>query len=256
MVTGREVRIENLDRIVMCHHPPMIADGEYCAFTKALEHLGDRWSLLIVRDLMIFGSLGFNALASGLPGISRSVLAARLHHLADLSLVARSSTSTGRTPGYHLTDSGKELGPVVMALRTWAERWIPEDPAMLERDPDIVVGWLANRIDPARLPDRQVVLDLAITGSVVGRCWVVLERGNAPSVCIDDPMLSDERYVFVEADVRALALVARGTQSWAAAIAADGVRLFGDPGLVQALPGWFRNDDGAGAQMPGMSATA
>ncbi len=216
----------------------MVRDGEYCAFTKALEHLGDRWSLLIVRDLMIFESLGFNALASGLPGISRSVLAARLRHLTDLGVVARSRTDG--VPGYRLSASGQQLAPVVMAVRTWAERWVPEDPAMLERDPDVVVAWLAQRIDPHRLPDRQVVIDLALTGTTVGRCWLVLERGTPPSICIDDPMLSEERYVFLEADARALASVARGTQDWKAASSSGGIRLFGEPGLVQALPGWFR----------------
>ena len=63
----------------------------YCSFTKAIEHLGDRWSLLIVRELGMFGPQGFNDLVSGLPGrISRSVLADRLRRLETLGLVSRS----------------------------------------------------------------------------------------------------------------------------------------------------------------------
>ena len=50
------------------------AKTDYCAFTKAVEHLGDRWSFLIVRELAMIGAQGFNILATGLPGhISRSV---------------------------------------------------------------------------------------------------------------------------------------------------------------------------------------
>ena len=62
----------------------------YCSFTKAIEHLGDRWILLIVRELGVFGPQGFNELATALPGrISRSVLADRLRRLEILGLVSR-----------------------------------------------------------------------------------------------------------------------------------------------------------------------
>jgi DNA-binding HxlR family transcriptional regulator len=209
-----------------------------------------------VRDLIIFGSLGFNALASGLPGISRSVLASRLRHLTDLGVIAASARSSGRAHGYRLTPGGQQLGPVVMALRTWAERWVPEDPGMLLRDPDIVVAWLVDRVEPDQLPDRQVVLDLAITGTGVGRCWLVLERGSAPSVCISDPVLGGDRYVFVEAEAGALAAVAQGQQGWVDAVRSGGVRLFGEPGLVHALPGWFRDTDEARGQRTVVAVTA
>jgi hypothetical protein len=59
--------------------------GEYCAFTKSLEYLGDRWSLLIVRNLALYGPQGFNAIADSLPGISRPVLVRRLR--SDRSIV-------------------------------------------------------------------------------------------------------------------------------------------------------------------------
>ena len=81
----------------------------YCSFTKAIEHLGDRWSLLIVRQLGVFGPLGFNELTRALPGrISRSVLTERLRRLETLGLVcARGST------GYRLTTVGAGLMPVL-----------------------------------------------------------------------------------------------------------------------------------------------
>jgi DNA-binding HxlR family transcriptional regulator len=60
--------------------------GQYCPVAKAAEILGDRWTLLIVRDLL-FGPVGFNELARGLPGISRSVLSGRLRHLERLGLI-------------------------------------------------------------------------------------------------------------------------------------------------------------------------
>ena len=71
----------------------------YCSFTKAIEHLGDRWSLLIVRELGMFGPQGFNDLVTGLPGrISRSVLADRLRRLETLGLVSRRDDRTRTRP--------------------------------------------------------------------------------------------------------------------------------------------------------------
>ncbi len=221
----------------------MAGDGDYCSFTKAVEHLGDRWSLVIIRELMLHGTLGFNALVDGMPGISRSVLAARLRKLEDLGIVTRDRESGRGVPGYCLTRAGRELRPILQTLRQWSERFVPEDPAMVERDPDIVLKRLAGRIDRDRLPAQQVVIDLNIGGTRIDRAWLVLERGVEPSVCIEDPGLAEDRYVFLETDVRTLDRVSRRARSWWDAITDGSIRLYGEPTLVQALPVWFGQRD-------------
>ena len=120
----------------------------YCSFTKAIEHLGDRWSLLIVRELGMFGPQGFNDLVTGLPGrISRSVLADRLRRLETLGLVSRRDDPDPH-PAYRLTAVGQGLMATLGSLRAWADTWLPDDPDMLERDPDIVLGWLCSASGP------------------------------------------------------------------------------------------------------------
>ena len=218
-------------------------NGDYCAFTKAVEHLGDRWSLVILRELTLHGTRGFNALADSMPGISRSVLAARLKKLEDMELIARDRSAGRGVPGYQLTHAGRELRPVLYGFWQWSLRFVPEDPAMAERDPDIVIRWLGDRVDTSSVPDRTVVLDLDVNGTGTRRFWLVLERGVAPSICIEDPNLAGERYVFIEADVRALYPIARGLRDWSTAIAEGSVRLFGAPLLVEALPTWFASSN-------------
>ena len=213
--------------------------GEYCAFTKTLEHLGDRWSLLIVRNLALGGSQGFNAIADGLPGISRSVLARRLRKLEQLGLIARDPTSTSQPAPFRLAPAGEQLMPTLMSLRVWAEHWVPEDPTLALVDPDVILWWLLKRIDAARLPDHQVVVALDIRGFRLAQVWLVIEPGVAPSVCLHDPALGLDRYVFVEADSVALLPLARGERDWASAIAEGSIQLYGEPKLVRALPGWF-----------------
>lgn len=217
--------------------------GDYCAFTKAVEHLGDRWSLVLLRELTLHGTRGFNALADSMPGISRSVLAARLKKLEDMELIERDRSAGRGVPGYQLTHAGRELRPVLHGFWQWSLRFVPEDPAMAERDPDIVIRWLGDRVDTSSVPDRTVVLDLDVSGTGARRFWLVLERGVAPSICIEDPCLAGERYVFIEADVRALYPIARGLRDWSTAIAEGSVQLFGAPHLVEALPTWFASSN-------------
>lgn len=216
------------------------ASAEYCAFTKAVEHLGDRWSFLVVRELAMFGPQGFNALASGLPGhISRSVLAAKLRKLEELGIVTRDAPSgSGGTP-YRLAPAGEQLVPTLMSLLSWAEHWVPENPAVAERDPTVITAWLKQRVDPAASPRPQVAVELILRGDISERCWLVLARDTDPSLCLEDPLLDEDRYVYVQADAAALYPIARGTHGWIEAIADGAVEVYGDPALVRSMPSWF-----------------
>jgi DNA-binding HxlR family transcriptional regulator len=215
------------------------ANQGYCAFTKAVEHLGDRWSFLIVRELAMFGPQGFNTLAAGLPGrVSRSVLAARLRKLEELGLVARGSASSRGEP-YRLAPAGARLVPTLKSLWDWAEHWVPEDPAIAERDPSVIGAWLESRVDPSMAPERQVAIELAFQGIGGDRLWLLVSRGVQASICLEDPLLDSERYVYVETDAAALFPIARGLRSWGDAMRDGSVRVYGDPALVGALPAWF-----------------
>lgn len=214
------------------------ASTDYCAFTKAVEHLGDRWSLLIVRELFMFGPQGFNQLAEGLPGtISRSVLATRLRKLEEIGLVAR--IGVGRMAPYELAPAGQQLVPTLKSLWQWAEQWVPEDPAMAQRDPSVIGWWLAHRVDQSAAPERQSVLDLMVAGLDEPHVWLVVARDTEPTLCLEDPLLDAARYVYVETDADALVPVARGEQNWTDAIGRGAVRVYGDPELVAAMPSWF-----------------
>ncbi|MGH2455600.1 MAG: winged helix-turn-helix transcriptional regulator [Candidatus Limnocylindria bacterium] len=216
------------------------AKTDYCAFTKAVEHLGDRWSLLIVRELAMFGPQGFNTLAVGLPGhVSRSVLAAKLRKLEEIGLVARDPAVAKRSAPYCLTPAGEQLTPVIKSLWQWAEHWVPEDPALAQRDPTIILWWLRHRLNPRSAPEQQVALEIAMRGNDADRCWLLIARGAEPTICLEDPLIGHERYVYVEADAADLNPIARGLRPWSDAIADGSVHVYGQPDLVGHLPGWF-----------------
>jgi DNA-binding HxlR family transcriptional regulator len=234
------------------------AKTEYCAFTKAVEHLGDRWSFLIVRELALFGPQGFNTLASGLPGhVSRSVLAEKLRKLEELGLVARASSpgAARRSLPYRLTPAGEQLMPTLKSLWKWAEKWVPEDPEAARRDPTVIVWWLRHRVDVGAAPQPQVAIEITMRGHGADRCWLLLARNAEPTLCLEDPLIGQDRYVYVEADAAELYPIARGTRSWAEAAADGSVRVYGEPGLVAAMPAWFISGEASTVRLPGGPAS-
>jgi len=207
----------------------------YCSFTKAIEHLGDRWSLFILYSLSMVGPQGFNELAAGLPGrISRSVLADRLRKLEHLGLIAHVDGEP-----YRVSAAGNGLVPMLLSLRAWAETWLPDDPDLVEREPDIVLGWLAQQVDPGRLPDRPVVIEFTTQHRRELRWWLVLQLGAEPYGCLRDPLLDETRYVYVRAAITTLLALARGGLDWSVAVGDGSVVVAGAPDLVGRITDWF-----------------
>ena len=213
----------------------------YCSYTKAIEHLGERWNLLVLRELGAFGPQGFNELANGLPGrISRSVLADRLRRLETYGLVVRVDADSPHS-AYGLTAVGRGLLPTLDSLRVWSNTWLPDDPDMLERDPDIVLSWLAQRVDRDLMPERAVVVELRVLHERGRRYWLVLQRGVEPYGCLTDPLLDASRYVYLDSSIPALLSLARGRSSWSDSFADGSVTVAGgNPELLRRVSSWFR----------------
>ncbi|HVF75199.1 MAG TPA: helix-turn-helix domain-containing protein [Acidimicrobiales bacterium] len=112
---------------------------QFCGLARALDRIGDRWTLLVVRELLL-GPRPFRALEDGLPGISTAVLARRLAALVSDGLVERSAApKRSKAVEYRLTEAGRELEPVVLALVKWGGRWMLDGPG-------------SDRVDPAWAP--------------------------------------------------------------------------------------------------------
>src|SRR6185295_10571208 len=102
--------------------------GQYCPVARSLEILGDRWTLLIIREFLI-GMSHFNDLERGLPGISRPLLAQRLRQLQKAGILEKLNTKTGRqSTAYQLTPAGWELQKVLDGLMLWGEAWAFSEP--------------------------------------------------------------------------------------------------------------------------------
>ncbi|HST82770.1 MAG TPA: helix-turn-helix domain-containing protein [Kineosporiaceae bacterium] len=107
--------------------------GQYCSITRALELVGERWALLIVRDLLV-GPRRYGELAAGLPRIPSNILAARLKELQAAGVIRRAPRS--RVIVYELTPYGHELEPIVLALGAWGFKALgdPRDEQIITPD--------------------------------------------------------------------------------------------------------------------------
>jgi DNA-binding HxlR family transcriptional regulator len=94
-----------------------------CPVSVSLEILGDRWSLLIIRDLMVRGYRFFKEFAQAGEGVATNVLADRLHRLEAAGIIsAERENGDGRKISYRLTEKGIDLAPVLMELLIWGAR--------------------------------------------------------------------------------------------------------------------------------------
>jgi DNA-binding HxlR family transcriptional regulator len=101
--------------------------GQYCSVAKALDVVGDRWNLLIIRELLLQGPCRYTDLRNGLPGIATNLLADRLHDLESAALVRREEAAPPvATTLFHLTEAGAQLEPVLDALGGWGIRYMAQ----------------------------------------------------------------------------------------------------------------------------------
>ncbi len=212
--------------------------GQFCPVAKAMEVLDERWTLLVIRELLA-GSSHFNEIRRGVPKMSPALLAKRLRNLERVGIVER--TTTGRGTTYTLTASGHELRPVVEGLGAWGVRWVGE---LGEQDYDPhLLFWDVRRTLPVSSwpPGRTVLaIELDDVASRVSRWWVVV-AGREVDVCDYDP--GYEIAGRVATSLRALTDVWRGVRSWPAALRAGDVVLDAPKDVERQIPTWFGQSD-------------
>lgn len=208
---------------------PKKAYGQYCPISRALEVLGERWSFLIIRD-MILGTTRFNDLARGLPGLSRSLLTKRLRQFERAGLVERLG------PEYLLTEAGKDLESVVMGIGEWGARWTFGDPDPDELDAELLVWWMHTRLDTSDLPGRRQVFHVRFSDDD-RLFWIVVEEG-VPSVCLADPGFEVD--VTISSDVGSLYQVWLGRLPLKQALRSGRVEFSGPSALTRRMPAVLR----------------
>jgi DNA-binding HxlR family transcriptional regulator len=214
--------------------------GQFCPVARAAEVVAERWTPLIVRELLM-GSHRFSALRRGVPLISPSLLSRRLIELEDAGVIERRGGSEGRNAEYHLTAAGEALRPVIEMLGVWGHQWLRHKLTQEELDPSLLMWDVRRRVDATKLPpsrrERTVVcFELRGVPSKQSRYWLVFDRGEV-DLCLKHP--GHEHDLSVASHIRDLTRVWLGTLGIGNALREDRLQLSGDRALARSFPRWF-----------------
>jgi len=214
----------------------MLNYGQFCPVARAAEVFGERWTPLVVRELMC-GSTHFNDIRRGVPRMSTTLLVQRLRKLEDIGVVERVKVPGGAE--YRLTAAGEGLRPIVMALGHWGARWVGSG---LKRD-QLDVGllmWDIRRFVRRELfpAERRTVVQFRFGDARPGErsWWLVIENGEV-DLCRDDP--GHDVTLIVESSVRALTEIWNGYVLPEQAVGRREVRVLGKPRDVRNIWRWL-----------------
>jgi DNA-binding HxlR family transcriptional regulator len=208
--------------------------GQFCPVAKAMEVLDERWTLLIVRELLL-GSSRFNELRRGVPRMSPALLSKRLRALERAGVIER--TEDGGRSSYALTESGQELRPIVDALGAWGVRWIPQL-GEADLDPHLLM-WDVRRTVPVGNWPRNRTTIAFVFGDVPAknRCWWLVVNGDDVDTCDADP--GYDVAVTVTSTLHTMTEIWRGDLTWAAALRSGAVVLDGAASQRRQIPEWI-----------------
>jgi DNA-binding HxlR family transcriptional regulator len=209
--------------------------GQFCPVSKAAEVICQRWTPLILRELLV-GSTRFNEIRRGVPTCSPALLSKRLKDLERAGIVER-DVSDGSS-SYCLTDAGRDLFPIILGLGEWGQRWVRTDYRTDELDPGLLLWDVRRNLQPGGLGEQTATIQFVFPSLPTNRrfYWLVVDAHDV-DLCLIDP--GREVDVTVEADLRALTEVWMGDAGFADALADGRIVLRGSTRLARRIPGWF-----------------
>jgi DNA-binding HxlR family transcriptional regulator len=223
----------------------MSSYGQFCPVAKAMELLDERWTMLVIRELLL-GSRHFNELRRGVPKMSPALLSKRLQTLTRAGVVQRSETD-GRT-SYTLTECGRELHGVVEALGAWGVRWIGELGDQ-DLDPHLLMWDMRRTVPINKWPRTRTVLGFHLSGVApkASSWWLVVADGKA-DICDFDP--GYETAATVVTSLRTLIEIWRGDVSWSRSLLKGSVAIDGPSNMRRAVPIWLGQSTSATVPRP------
>ncbi len=209
--------------------------GQFCPVAKSAEVLGERWTVLIIRELCI-DRQSFSNLRKGLPLISPTLLSSRLKSLERHRVINREKTPEGIF--YSLTVAGEELKPVIMALGVWGQRWARSDLSRKDLDPSLLMWDMHRNMDLSYFPEERRVLHFVFLDYDMGMrfWWLVVEQGNV-DICLKDPGYEPDLYI--ETELKTLTGVWIGDMTVTSALNRKLINLSGDRELKQSFSHWL-----------------
>jgi len=211
--------------------------NQFCPIAKAMELLGEKWSLLIVRELLM-GATRFNQMQRGLPSISPTLLTKRLNVMEEQGLVHKRRIPGQRGYEYFPSEACEELFPVVEQVGIWGMRWARHQMTEDDFDLDLLMTYLERSIQPDKLVGNKTVIRFNFTDvSDYASWWIVVENNNV-DVCVHDP--GKEVDVYFNVCVRVMCQLWMGDISYKRAVSDGLLNLVGPKSLTRNVESWLK----------------
>jgi DNA-binding HxlR family transcriptional regulator len=220
-----------------------MSDGGYsqfCPVSMAAEVLCSRWTLLVLRELLL-GSSRFNELRRGLPAMSPALLSKRLKDLETARIVVR--VPSERDPGvfeYRPTEGGRELRPIIEAIGVWGHRWVTTEATLKNLDPNLLMWDVRRNINADPLPARRNVVEFIFNDRPASErsYWLIVEPDQPVDLCTVNPGFDVDLYV--STDLRTMTEIWLGYAPIGSALEAGRLVLTGDGKLAADLRSWLK----------------
>jgi DNA-binding HxlR family transcriptional regulator len=168
--------------------------GQFCPVAKATEIVGEKWTVLILREL-ILGSTRYSELQRALSRISPTLLSRRLKMLEQKGLLVRKSLPGQRSAEYHLTACGRELQPLIEVLAVWGMRWARGQMSDSELDVEFLMWDLQRRLQTDKLPGGETVLCFNFDELEKHKTWWLLVSNGEVDLCTENPGREVDLYI-------------------------------------------------------------
>lgn len=225
--------------------------GQFCPVAKSAEILGNTWSLLIVRELLL-GSNRFSMLQKGMPRISPTVLNTRLKELEANGVIVKRPISGQRGFEYQLTPAGKELAPVIESLVVWGMRWARDELRSDEMDVAFLMFDVERNIITEELPGGETVLCFQFLDLNEYKRWWIVCDGAKRDLCYEDPGKDVSAYVTTTS--QDLVGIWMGDIPLSQAMSDERVVVLGDSLICKRFKNWFPLSSAAHIPRPAKSA--
>ena len=212
--------------------------GQFCPIAKATEIVGEKWTLLIIRELLM-GSTRFSELQRGLSLISPTILSKRLDSLVEHGLVMKKRIPGQRGYEYFPTKSCNELLPIVLSLGEWGMSWARSNLSERDYDVELLMLYLKRSIVPEKLIGRETIIRFKFTDIEEYPDWWLVVTGDEVDLCVKDP--GKEVDVYFTSDVKTMADIWMGDNTYRKAIRDDLLQIVGHDMLTRNVTKWMNN---------------
>lgn len=219
--------------------------NQFCPISKAMELLGEKWTILIVREILC-GFTRFNELQRGLGQISPTVLTKRLNSMVAEGLLFKKHIPGQKGYEYFPTQACDELLSVIEQVGIWGMRWARYQLSEDDFDLQLLMLHMEQSIQPQNLLGNETIIRFNFSDISDYPSWWLVVTGDETDVCIHDP--GKEVDVYFNVSVRVMCELWMGDISYKKAIAEDKLNLVGPKALISHVEHWLQPNKFAGLQ--------